>query len=482
MRHAWVSRVGLIYALGTVVMGAALILVGFGTSLVHAEPMYTFTDLGTLEGGPHSGAFGINNAGQVVGYSHTDSGESYATKWIDGTVTILGTLGGNSLAYGINNAGQVVGFSTMVSSNRAFLWTNGTMENLGSLGGTFATEAFSINASAQVVGYSHTPNNSRHAYLWSSGTMQDLGTLGGSSSEARGINDLEQVVGYSYPTGNAAVQPTLWSGNTITDLGTFGGNFGEALGINNAGQVVGFSRTASGEERPFLWSNGNMQSLGTLGGRHSYGYGINTAGQVVGTSNLISNDEPYHATLWNGSVLIDLNNVVGSGSAGWTLVSAQAINDVGQIVGFAVNSLRYEHAYLLTPVPPNDSPICNAAQAFPTVLWSPNHQFVPIVVMGVTDPDGDAVTITVTGVTQDEPVNAKGDGNTSPDAVIEAGAASVRAERSGKGNGRVYEVSFKADDGTGGSCTGKVTVGVPHSLGKGLTAIDDGQLYDSTVP
>jgi hypothetical protein len=143
----------------------------------------------------------------------------------------------------------------------------------------------------------------------------------------------------------------------------------------------------------------------------------------------------------------------------------------------AIDTLR-----LKTYVTTNAPPVCTAAQAFPSVLWSPNHQFVPTIVMGVTDPDGDAVTITVTGVTQDEPVNAKGDGNTSPDAVIEAGAASVRAERSGKGNGRVYEVSFKAEDGTGGSCTGKVTVGVPHSMQVGLTAIDDGLRYDSTVP
>ena len=127
------------------------------------------------------------------------------------------------------------------------------------------------------------------------------------------------------------------------------------------------------------------------------------------------------------------------------------------------------------------SPDCTAAKAFPAVLWSPKHQFVPVVVMGVTDPDGDAVTITVTRVTQDEPVNGKGDGNTSPDAVIHAGAASVRAERSGIGNGRVYQVSFEAEDGKGGICIGAVTVSVPHSLKKGLTAIDDGQVYDSTV-
>ena len=65
--------------------------------------------------------------------------------------------------------------------------------------------------------------------------------------------------------------------------------------------------------------------------------------------------------------------------------------------------------------------------------------------------------------------------------MIEASAALVRAERSGNGNGRVYQVSFKADDGKGGSCTSAVTVGVPHSLKNGLTAIDDGLVYDSTV-
>jgi hypothetical protein len=126
-------------------------------------------------------------------------------------------------------------------------------------------------------------------------------------------------------------------------------------------------------------------------------------------------------------------------------------------------------------------PSCSSAQANPAALWSPNHQFVPIAITGVTDPSGHAVTITVTGVTQDEPVNAKGDGNTSPDAVIQSGAASVRAERSGNGNGRVYQLSFKADNGQGGVCTGAVKVSVPHSMGKGAIAIDDGQVYDSTV-
>jgi len=129
----------------------------------------------------------------------------------------------------------------------------------------------------------------------------------------------------------------------------------------------------------------------------------------------------------------------------------------------------------------NQSPVCNVAQANPDTLWTPDGTFVPIVVTGVTDPDGDSVTITVTSVTQDEPVKGKSD-KTSPDAVIQAGSSSVRAERLNSGNGRVYQISFTADDGNGSSCTGAVTIGVPLSLRRGLAAIDDGQAYDSTVP
>ncbi|MEO7859696.1 MAG: SBBP repeat-containing protein [Nitrospirales bacterium] len=131
--------------------------------------------------------------------------------------------------------------------------------------------------------------------------------------------------------------------------------------------------------------------------------------------------------------------------------------------------------------PANQVPVCSAAQANPASLWTPNGQFVPIVVTGVTDQDGDSVTISVTRVTQDEPVIGKSD-KTSPDAVFKPSSSSVRAERLNSGNGRVYQISFTADDGNGGSCTGAVKVGVPLNLKKGLNAIDDGQVYDSTIP
>jgi hypothetical protein len=126
-------------------------------------------------------------------------------------------------------------------------------------------------------------------------------------------------------------------------------------------------------------------------------------------------------------------------------------------------------------------PDCSHAVACDSVLWPPDHKYHSIDICGV---QGDSVTITVTGITQDEPVNARGDGNTCPDAQIVAGAASVRAERAGTlglpGNGRVYAINFVASNAAG-RCTGTVHVCVPHDLDH-PTCIDDGQRYSSLGP
>jgi hypothetical protein len=101
----------------------------------------------------------------------------------------------------------------------------------------------------------------------------------------------------------------------------------------------------------------------------------------------------------------------------------------------------------------------------------------------VTDPDGDTVAITITGVTQDEALNGADEGNTCPDATgVGTTTASLRAEREGSGDGRVYHISFVADDDRGGRCTGTVTVCVPHDQGQGQACGDQGALADSTGP
>jgi hypothetical protein len=104
---------------------------------------------------------------------------------------------------------------------------------------------------------------------------------------------------------------------------------------------------------------------------------------------------------------------------------------------------------------------------------------VNVAVGGVTDPDGDRVATTITAITQDEPLGG-GQGSTCPDATaVETATASLRAERQGTGDGRVYHVSFAADDGRGGRCTGSVTVCVPRDQA-GEPCVDQGPLVDST--
>ena len=96
--------------------------------------------------------------------------------------------------------------------------------------------------------------------------------------------------------------------------------------------------------------------------------------------------------------------------------------------------------------------------------------------VGVTDPDGDPVTITIKGITQDEPLGA-----TCPDALgVGTGTATLRAERTGSGDGRAYHVSFTASDGRGGQCSGMLTVCVPHDQRRGHGCVDEGPLVDST--
>ena len=131
----------------------------------------------------------------------------------------------------------------------------------------------------------------------------------------------------------------------------------------------------------------------------------------------------------------------------------------------------------------NRAPDCTATPSI-AEIWPPDHKMVNITIQGGSDPDGDPVTVTITGITQDEPLNTLGDGNTEPDgAIVGTSVARVRAERSGTprvpGNGRVYRISFTLSDGRGGECEGNVSVCVPHDQGNQSVCIDDGQRYNS---
>src|SRR6185295_7921417 len=276
------------------------------------------------------------------------------------TLTALGNLGGMSgrtisVAYGVNNAGHVVGWSYTPApeasndpgnvTQQVFLYSNGTMGNLlGTLGGV-ENQAYGINNAGQVVGTA-----SRHAFVYSNNTITDLVTLG--ANQALDINDTGQVAGESFTTNAHYV--FLYSNGTMTDLGNLGGTYSQAQGTNDIGQVVGPSGTIddNGAQifRAFLYSNGSITDLGTLGEPNSIAFDINSTGQVVRWS-YNDGDGAYNAFVYRHGSLSNLNNLLDGSGKGWTLEEAIAVTDNGQMVGLGVNPLGLQEAFLLTPIP-----------------------------------------------------------------------------------------------------------------------------------
>lgn len=167
------------------------------------------------------------------------------------------------------------------------------------------------------------------------------------------------------------------------------------------------------------------------------------------------------------------------------LVVATLINDLDEHGLFTFSDLHAAGAaqFNLTVTyqyQPNRPPDCSTAGPSVARLWPPNHKMVTVEVIGVTDPDGDPVAISIQSVRQDEPTDTRGDGSFTPDAVgLGSSATQLRAERRADANGRVYHIEFVADDGRGGTCSATVLVEVPHD--RRAPVVDEGPTHDSTT-
>jgi probable HAF family extracellular repeat protein len=345
-----------------------------------AHPRYLVFELGTL-GGTGSGASAINDRGWVMGAANL-SGDAteHATLWIYGKTHDLGTLGGPNSAVPWpavkNNHGVIVGVSDTADDNplheiwscalaffptasgkncRGFVWKDGNMRGLPTLGG-YNGVATGVNNRGQIVGWAETTFHD--PTCTSPQVLQFLGVVYGpgkdqvqalppygddQDSAATAINDQGQVVGISGQCSNAvgglsAHHAVLWENGVPTDLGNFGGTaWNTPTAINNRGEVVGFSDFPGDSAtlrnyHAFLWTRGGMKDLGTLpGDKRSIAWGINDKGQIVGQSTGGPNGS--HAVIWENGVPIDLNSRVPSGSP--TLVYANDIDDSGTVVGGA---------------------------------------------------------------------------------------------------------------------------------------------------
>src|SRR5271157_4265051 len=321
-----------------------------------AQNRYQITRISTPQGA-NSVALGINNRGEIVGYSfQAGDYQAFLYSSSDQSLTDVGSLGGKiNAACGINDAGQVAGYSQDGNGNLlAFVFSRKQpIASLGTLDGASTSEAFGINNSGAVVGDSQSGNQNHRPVLFSNGSVQDLG-LGGSNEPdaletAYAINDAGQIVG-RHSAGNNAFHAFVFVNGNTTDLSTLGGANGEALAINKNGLVVGDSDTADGPAHAFVFDHSQLKDLGTLPGfdSASYARGINNSGDIVGESD---SADQKRAFLYTKGQLVELDKLAENLSeVGFnSLDVAYGINDKGWIVGYGSTSDNLTAAFVAVP-------------------------------------------------------------------------------------------------------------------------------------
>ena len=351
------------------------------------SPRYTVVDLGTL-GGTFGLAYGINDKGQVDGFANLPGDKTqHAFVFAKGMMTDLGTLGGpNSQSYaGPSEALQAAGLAETATSDPngedfcgfgthliclGFLWQNGVMTPLSTLGGNNSS-ADEINDEGVAGGWAETstidPNCPPPQALqfkpvsWTKGQVEVLPLYPGDwDGAAYAINNKGELVGASGPCAafdpryGVPLQPKhalLWRrGKVPVNLGNLGGEINNvAFAVNDDEQVVGTSDLSGDNyQHAFLWQKGVMSDLGTLPGDViSVGCGINNRGQVTGVS--IDANGNLRAYLWQNGVMTDLNTLIPANSPLYLLHGFQ-INSAGEIAGFGATSSGEVHAYLAIPV------------------------------------------------------------------------------------------------------------------------------------
>jgi probable HAF family extracellular repeat protein len=369
-------------------------------------------DIGVLPGGSSSDADALSANGHIAGFSQnglidplTGLPENRAVMWTKaGEIIDLGTLGGNeSFSNDVNDLGQVVGMAANAvvdpfsfigaTQGRAFLWENGAMRDLKTLGGPDAFALY-INHRGQVAGISYTDSTANqntgvptiHPFLWENGRMSDLGSLGGLgapgdftvgfSVEVNSLNARGEVVGTSPLAGDQTYHAVLWNGSLL-DLGTLGGNNSRGWWVSDSGLVVGNADVSpqSTYHHAFLWKDGVMTDLRTLGSCfNSTAFAVNSSGQAVGdTGDCPGGNGGPSFFSEHGQPMVDINTLVVP-SSDIEIVDALYITDAGVVAATGILPNGDEHAVLLVPASAEEIAAADVLDAS-RPMSSPVHAF-----------------------------------------------------------------------------------------------------------
>jgi probable HAF family extracellular repeat protein len=502
---------------------------------------------------PESYATGINSHGQIVGYSDTGVYDPYQGRQqhaflydpATGQMQDLGTLGGRSSgATGINDLGQVVGWSYTApvppsegEGLSAFIYTPGTgMQNLDIIVGR-AIDPNAINNSGQIVGSfntgacrpdgdQHDCDTLHHAFLYDPATavLTDLDGNPYSRSDAHAIDEQGRVVGSANNTSSGMQFAVLYYRGVTTDLGTIGGKDNEASGISGNGLVAGISKVTEDPDNhshytghhAVLWTvdvtapnitappNVTAEATGTDGAVVTFTSSAlddfdgvlpvtctPASGNLfpVGATSVTCTATDAAANVGSASVMVTVQDTTAPVIASHANVAAETTSASGAIVTYTspgwTDAVSGSGTANCTPVSGSTFPVgtttvtCTAMDAAgnagiattftvtvtntappptvtvtatPNVIWPPNKKMVPVKVV-VTPADA---TARIIGVTCNEAC-------TAADWTITGKlTVNLRADRNGNGTGRIYTIKMAYGSGS----TATVQVKVPHDQGK----------------